>query len=484
MSMALVLAGPPFGAAASRPNVLFIAADDLRPDLGCYGSREALTPHLDALARRGVLFERAYCQQAVCNPSRASVLAGRRPDTLRVWDLRTHFRQADPALVTLPQYFKQHGYTAVGIGKLFHNESGGKPAFPFADPVSWSEPPQFANGAHWEDWVWPEGSRGPRAKGDAVQCLDVPDEAYLDGRIATAAIVRLRRLASAPEPFFLGVGFWKPHLPFNAPKRYWDLYDRAKLAGPVPDRRPAGAPEIAGHAWTELRGYGGIPKAGPLGAEKIAELRHGYLACISFLDAQVGRVLAELERLGLAANTVVVFWSDHGFHLGEHDLWAKTTNYELDTRVPLLLAAPGVRGGTRAAGLVELIDLYPTLVELAGLPRAPGVEGESLGPLLRDPGRPGRAVAVSQHPRPSYGKATHMGYTLRTARHRYVEWRELATGAVTAREFYDHSADPGETVNRVGEPRFAADVAELSGRAAALAAARGRWLPAAPAPSR
>jgi iduronate 2-sulfatase len=466
-------------APAPRPNVLFIAADDLRPELGCYGAREAKTPHLDALARRGVLFERAFCQQAVCNPSRASVLTGRRPDALKVWDLRTHFRQTRPESVTLPQHFMRHGYRAIGIGKLFHNESGGRPAFPFADPVSWSEPPTFANGAHWQDWVWPADAAAPRAKGDAVQCLDVADDAYFDGQIATAAVARLRALAETRECFFLGVGFWKPHLPFNAPKRYWDLYDRARLAPPQPRTMPRGAPAIAGHPWNELRGYGGIPKEGPLTEEKVMELRHGYLACISFLDAQVGRVLAELESLGLAANTIVVFWSDHGFHLGEHDLWAKTTNYELDTRVPLLIAAPGARAGGRAAGLVELVDLYPTLVDLAGLPAAAALDGRSLGPQLRDPAQPGKAVAVSQHPHPSYTRATHMGYTLRTDRFRYVEWRDIETGARGPRELYDHRADPAETVNRADDAALAAEVAELGRQVDALVVASGRWPAAA-----
>ena len=309
---------------ARRPNVLFIAADDLRPDLGCYDSAEAKTPHLDALARRGVLFERAYAQQAVCNPSRASVMTGRRPDTLKVWDLKTHFRETLPDVVTLPQHFKRHGYIAVGVGKIFHNESGAKPPFPFADPVSWSEPPVFAEGPHWRDWVVPGDPAGPKEKGGAVQCLDVPDEAYLDGRIAAAAVSKLGALAGKREPFFLAVGFWKPHLPFNAPKKYWDLYDRSKLSAPNPSRLPAGAPAIAGHPWNELRGYSGVPKQGPLPAAQIAELRHGYLACISFMDTQVGRVLAELDRLDLATNTLVVFWSDHGFHLGEHNLWASS----------------------------------------------------------------------------------------------------------------------------------------------------------------
>ncbi len=460
----------------ARPNVLFIAADDLRPDLGCYGSAGAKTPQLDALARRGVLFERAYAQQAVCNPSRASVLTGRRPDTLKVWDLKTHFRETLPDVVTLPQHFKQHGYTAVDIGKIYHNESGAKPTFPFADPVSWSEPPSFAEGPHWRDWVVPGDAAGPKGKGGAVQCLDVPDEAYLDGRIAAAAVSKLRVLAENREPFFLAVGFWKPHLPFNAPKKYWDLHDRAQLSAPNPSGMPEGAPAIAGHPWNELRGYTGVPKKGPLPAAQIAELRHGYLACISFLDAQVGRVLAELDRLDLAKNTIVVFWSDHGFHLGEHDLWGKTTNYELDTRVPLIVAAPGAsRAGTRAAGLVELIDLYPTLTELAGLPAASGVEGRSLVPLLRDPRQPGKDVAISQHPHPSYGAATHMGYTLRTARFRYVEWRDLTTGVVTDRELYDHAADAAETRNRIADPAQSAAARELAARAAAFVAAGRRW---------
>jgi iduronate 2-sulfatase len=455
-------------APAPRPNVLFIAADDLRTDLGSYGHPEARTPHLDALARRGVRFTRAYCQQAVCNPSRASVLTGRRPDTLRVWDLRRHFRETLPDVVTLPQHFRLHGYTTVGLGKLFHNESGAKPPFPFSDPPSWSEPPRFADGPHWADWVWPTDAAAPRAKGAAVQCLDVPDEAYLDGRIAAAAVTRLRELAARSEPFFLGVGFWKPHLPFNAPRRYWDLYDRARLAPPAPVAAPADAPALAGHPSTELRGYAGIPKEGPLSPELVAELRHGYLACVSFLDAQVGRVLDELGRLGLAEKTIVVFWSDHGFHLGEHALWGKTSNYELDARVPLLIAAPGVaRAGGAAPGLAELLDLYPTLAELCGLPAPVGAEGRSLVAQLRDPAAPGARFAASQHPRPSYGKATHMGRALRNDRHRYVEWRELATGALTARELYDHAADPAETRNVAAEPALAPVVAAFAAELAA-----------------
>ena len=467
------LPAPAVAAAASRPNVLFISADDLRVDLGCYGSPEALTPNLDALARRGVLFERAYCQQAVCNPSRASILTGRRPDTLRVWDLRRHFRETFPQLVTLPQHFKAHGYTTVGLGKLFHNQSGAKPPFPFNDPPSWSEPPAFSDGPHWADWVEEDGG-APKGKGGAVQRLDVPDEAYLDGRIAGAAVRRLGELARDGNPFFLGVGFWKPHLPFNAPRRYWDLYDRARNRPPAAASMPKGAPALAGHTWNELRGYGGMPKNGPLSTEQIAELRHGYLACVSFLDAQVGKVLRELARLGLEGNTLVVFWSDHGFHLGEHDLWGKTANYELDTRVPLIFAGPGVAAGGRALGLAELLDVYPTLVEASALPAAAGTEGRSLLAQLRDPAAPGKRLAVSQHPRPSYGnQPTHMGYTLRSAEHRYVEWRELAAGAIVARELYDHRSDPAETVNRIDDPALAAVVRAFATEAARIIANGG-----------
>jgi iduronate 2-sulfatase len=452
LALASALAVP--GLAASRPNVLFIAADDLRTDLGCYGAGQVLTPHIDALARRGRVFERAYVQQAVCNPSRASLMTGLRPDTIGVWELQTHFRAARPDVVTLPQHFKNHGYTAISIGKLFHNQ--GKripPEGPFTDPVSWSEPPVFGNGAHWQDWVMPGGGPPPRKQG-AVQCVDVPDNAYFDGQIADAAVTKLGQLKAANQPFFLAVGFWKPHLPFNAPKKYWDLYDRASIAPPAPAALPAGAPAIAGHNSDELRNYGGIPEEGPLPPAQAAELRHGYYAAISFLDAQVGRVLAELERLGLADNTIVVFWGDHGFHLGEHTLWGKSSNYELDARAPLIIAPPGLKQpGAGAPGLVEFVDIYPTVVALAGLPAAEGLQGQSLVPLLEDPRHPGKAAVLTQHPRPYFnGQLTHMGYALRTPQYRYVEWREMGRDTVVARELYDQAADPRETVNRAGDP--------------------------------
>ena len=445
---------------APRFNILLIAADDLRCELGAYGADAVQTPHLDGLAAAGTVFLRAYAQQGVCNPSRASMLTGLRPDTLRVWDLRTHFREHQPDLVTLPQHFKAQGYRAISLGKIFHNQSGRyHPPMPFADPVSWSEPPRWSDGAHWEDWVVPDSTVGPQRKQEALQSLDVPDEAYWDGQIAQAAIEQLQRLKDQAEPFFLAVGFWKPHLPFNAPKRYWDLYDRQALTTPDPAGPAHDAPELADNRGTELRTYAGIPAAGELPGPLVAELRHGHLAAISFLDAQVGKVLAELDRLGLRERTIVVFWSDHGLHVGERGLWGKATNYELDTRAPLIVSAPGLAPG-RTSALVEFVDLYPTLVELAGIGRpSHALEGESIVHVMHSPDANGRDHALSQHPRPwpavTDRQPTHMGYTLRTPTHRYVEWRKWPEGAVVAIELYDHERDSAESINVADAPEYA-----------------------------
>jgi len=363
---------------STKYNVLFIAADDLRNDLGCYGHELVKTPNFDRLAKRGVLFNRAYCQQAVCNPSRASLLTGRRPDTLRVWDLPTHFRSNMPDLVTLPQYFKQHGYFTQNIGKIFHNFRQTIQG----DPDSWSVPAvmHFAN--HGDDKPVVDGPLPPNlAQDPKCEQRDVPDEAYFDGRVAKLSVQALSELRAKAQPFFLAVGFWKPHSPYNAPKRYWDLYSRDAVGLPKNPEWPFGAPRIA---WHDSREILGTP-ARVLSPEAVREIRHGYLANISYFDAQLGKVLDELDRLQLAENTIIMFWSDHGYHLGEQSLWAKTSNFELDARVPLLIAAPGMAQGTRTDSLVELLDLYPTLTELCGLPLPQGVEGASLVPVLKNP---------------------------------------------------------------------------------------------------
>jgi iduronate 2-sulfatase len=463
--LALCLTLP--AAAAERPNVLFISADDLRVE------PLAKTPNLDRLAARSRVFTNAHCQQAVCNPSRASLFTGLRPDTLRVWDLATQFRDTTPDAVTLPQHFKNHGYTTIGIGKNFHNwlhQIQG-------DPQSWSAPEEMHWGPHGEDKPKVTGELPPNLALDPkCECRDVPDEAYIDGRIAARAIARLGELKSAGKPFFLSVGFWKPHAPFNAPKKYWDLYPRDRIPLPDPAGWPEGTDRIAWHQSREILGWGDTPRT--LSADAVRELRHGYLAAISYLDAQIGAVLDELAKLGLADNTIVVLWSDHGFHLGEHTLWAKTSNFELDTRVPLLIAAPGLTDpGAPASAPVELLDLYPTLVDLGQLPPRQELEGLSLRPILENPAATVKPAAISQFPRPGYyeGRPEFMGYSVRTATHRYTEWRNWTSGSIIARELYDHQADTAESRNLALDPMKARLLATL---AALLPAAA----PAADAP--
>lgn len=452
-------AGQVWSSDASRLNVLFIAADDLRNDLGFLGAPIVKTPNLDRLAQDGVAFVNAHAQQAVCNPSRASVMTGLRPDTTRVWNLTTHFRDHQPDVVTLPQWFMEHGYTAKGIGKIYHNH--GRTA---GDAPSWSVPEEMHSASHYADVAIVDGRavREPDRE-IKVERIDVPDDAYFDGRIANLAIEALKELRDHGEPFFLGVGFWKPHLPFNAPKKYWDLYDPDEIGDPEPAQWPEDAPSVAWHDGRELLGEEG---AAPT-SRSARELRHGYYAAISYLDAQVGRVLDALESLGLKDRTIVVFWSDHGFHLGELSLWCKTSNFELDTLSPLIVAAPGSEysHGEESDVAVELLDIYPTLVELAGLPMPEGLEGESLVALLRDPARYIDRVAFSQHPRPAYLKAGEepiaMGYSVRSVSTRFTEWRDWATGTVIGEEFYDYSEEPVETRNLVGEVDRSEEVARL-----------------------
>jgi len=432
---------------AERPNVLFIAADDLRTDLGCYGHPLVRSPNLDRLAASGVLFRRAYCQQALCNPSRASLMCGLRPDTLQIWDLPKHFREARPDVVTLPQLFRQNGYFTQNIGKVYHNwrqEIHG-------DPDSWSVPAVMHFARHDDDQ--PQVAMGllpPNlAQAPRTERRDVDDEAYFDGRIASLAVEALEEAVERDSPFFLAVGFWKPHLPFNPPKKYWDLYDPASIEPAEDDQPPAGVPEVALHDSRELLRAAG----NGLTSDDVRELRRGYWAGVSYLDAQVGRLLDALERLKLRRNTIVVFWSDHGFHLGEHGLWAKTSNFELDAHVPLIIATPDGEAAETDA-LVELVDLYPTLADLCALPPPTDLEGVSLVPVLEDPSARVKPAAYTQHPRPAYyqGMPEVMGVSVRTADDRYTEWRSFRTGDIVAAELYDHRTDPGETRNLISNP--------------------------------
>jgi iduronate 2-sulfatase len=442
------------GIARAEPlNILFIAIDDLRPALGCYGDQTAITPNIDRLAKRGILFNRAYCQQAVCCPSRLSLLTGLRPDTIKVWDLNTHFREARPKAVTLPQHFKNNGYHTRSIGKIFHG--GGKPS---KDPPSWSEAPLYDNVRDPKmRYANQKNLQGKGHKRTASESANVPDNAYVDGLVCEAAEKALVDLEANKKPFFLAVGFRKPHLPFSAPKKYWDLYRRKDIPPPITTNHPEGAPELAVRSWGELEGYSDIPKNGKLSPAKTQELRHGYYACVSYVDALTGRLLKKLDELKLRGRTVVLLWGDHGFHLGEQGLWTKANNYELSTRVPLILSVPGqTKTGIKTDALVEFVDLYPTLAEICGLEAPVNTEGISLLPLLQKPGRPWKSAVFSQYPRSFQGnrhrkRGDLMGYTVRTDRYRYVEWRNWKTGAVQARELYDHATDPNETKNLAKE---------------------------------
>jgi iduronate 2-sulfatase len=458
--LGLCLAMAALGNAADRPSVLFLMADDLRPELATYGS-PALTPNLDRLARRSVQFDRAYCQQSVCNPSRSSMLTGRRPDTLRLWSNGTHFREHNPGVATLPLWFKEQGYTTRCVGKIFHNWHTAVKG----DARSWSAPEFLHYANHGDDRPQVAGELPPdHARAPRCECRDVPDEAYYDGRVAAEAVRVLGEVQD--RPFFLAVGFWKPHAPFNAPKKYWDLYDRAKLP-PVDLSRPSGAPDVAFHDGRELRGV--PPNQVTFTPDQVAEIRHGYFANTSFMDAQLGKVLDALDRSGQADRTLIVFVADHGYHLGEHSLWGKTSNFELDAHVPMMVALPrsgggggaGVAPGRHSREIVELIDVFPTLVDLCGLPRPDGLDGVSIAPLVRDPEARGKSAAFSQFPRPAYydreptpvPKA--MGYSVRTDRVRYTEWRDWKTGDVVGRELYDGRRDPAETRNAVDDPALA-----------------------------
>ncbi|MDG2170965.1 MAG: sulfatase, partial [Opitutales bacterium] len=430
-----------------KPNVLFIAVDDLRVELGCYGSDHVISPNIDKLAEQGTLFERAYCQQTVCNPSRASLLTGLRPDTLRVWDLFTHFRQNVPDVVTLPQLFKQNGYHSQCVGKIFHNyrQDDWK-----GDRVSWSEPEFLHYGSHGHDDAQVTGELPPNLVSGAggTESRDVPDEAYYDGRVANKAVEALGMLSKKDQPFFLAVGFWKPHTPFNAPKKYWDMYDRNSVPVPQHLEPPEDIPEIA---LTSAR-YDGRSKP-----DELREMHHGHLAAISYLDTQVGKVLNELDRLGLKDDTIIVYWSDHGLHLGEHGLTRKTTAFELDAVVPMMIVSPEHQAGQRTDSLVELLDLYPTLTELCGIKAPNNLQGKSLVHLLENPKEHHKSAVLTQTPRPNYPKGKmpeSMGYTIRTDRFRYTEWRDFNTSKVLARELYDHEVDHLETANVVGKKSY------------------------------
>jgi iduronate 2-sulfatase len=447
-------------ASAAKPNVLMILVDDLKPALGCYGDEAAVTPNLDAFAKTALRFDKAYCNTAVCAASRFNLMLATRSSTSGLYAFGKPLRDPYPDAITLPQYFIKHGYRAESLGKVYHIGHGNT-----GDPKSWSVP-------HFKDFVieyaleestggelsreeamfrnaW--GNRPIKSfpRGAAWEAPEVEDDAYADGRVATETIKRLQAAAENPgQPFFIACGFARPHLPFVAPKKYWDLHDPAKLPMPEHEEYPDGAPEYALKKGGEIKNYKPVPEDGMFkDKELIRKLIYGYYASTSYMDAQFGKVMDELSRLGLDENTIVVIWGDHGFHLGDHGFWTKHTNYEQATRIPVIIRAPGVtKPGSATRQIIETVDLFPTLVDLAGLP-APDVQqlidGESHVPVLKDP-----AARVSDHAYLCYRKGERVGRTIRTERYRLVEWKVPGEHADTAvLEFYDYEEDPLETEN-------------------------------------
>lgn len=445
-----------------RPNVLFIAVDDLRPELGCYGRSHMHTPNIDRLAARGVRMDRAYCQMAICGASRTSLLTGMRPDTSGVLWNEQDFRKDFPDHLSIPLHFKRHGYRTVTLGKIYHHGHTDARAWNARVPFDWPglyalpENQQFGPPRRAEaDRLGLKGRERMRfVQGPLTEAADVDDTGYVDGQVATAVGNYLNRPAMAERPWFMAVGLLRPHLPFACPRKYWDFYNPDDIDIDDSPVAPAGVPEFAFHESRELTGYQGkytdISPHERINDDYARHLIHGYYASTSYADACVGVLLDALERSGQADQTVVVLWGDHGWHLGDHGLWCKHSNFEAATHSPLIVAGPGVVSGAASSALTEFVDVHPTLCELTGLPTPAAIDGRSFASVLTEPGLAHKDAVFSQYPRLAQG---WMGYTMRTNRYRYTRWAphgqngpdELYDAWPT--ELYDHATDPGEAVN-------------------------------------
>ena len=435
----LGVADSTFAQTSRRPNVLLIMADDLNNDLGTYGHPIVKTPNLDRLAARGVRFDRAYTQFPLCSPSRVSLLTGLRPDTTRVHDLTTDFRKNLPDVMTLPQLFKRNGYVAARVGKIYHYGNPGQIGTSgLDDPASWDEVVN-PRGVDKDEETSLINFTPTRGLGSALAYYSspAPDEAHTDGKVALETIALLEKHRN--RPFFISAGFYRPHCPFIAPARYFDLYPLDRIAAPAASQSSA----VPAPAWFTSPPHWGIDELAR------RETIRAYYASISFLDANVGRLLDAVDRLGLANSTIVVFVSDHGYHLGEQGQWMKQTLFERSARAPLIVAGPGVSAAGRATSrIVELLDIYPTLAALAGLGPPPGLHGRSLVPLLRNPSAKWDRPAITQVRRGPAASA-FFGYSVRTEKWRYTEW----DGGKRGLELYDEVGDPNELTNLASEPR-------------------------------
>ncbi len=421
----------------SVPNVLFIAVDDLRPELGCYGAGHIHSPNIDALAQRSTLFENAYCNIPVCGASRASIMTGLRPTLHRFKSYLTRADEDAPGITTLPALFKANGYTTISNGKVYHNPEDSREGW---DEV-WR--PSALSG---RDYVT-SGNIHLDTVGDTrgwpYEKADVPDHAYRDGKMTEKSIADLKRLKKQDKPFFLAVGYLKPHLPFNAPAKYWDLYDSSDIQLPGNSQRPTDVPRQALHNFGELRHYSGVPSEGPVSEEMARKLIHGYYACVSYTDALIGDLLSALEELDLDEETIVILWGDHGWNLLEHGLWCKHCNYRTSLKVPLILKVPGNKGQQRKE-MVEFVDIYPTLQELCQLPDPGHLQGNSLVPLLNADNTPPWKESVES--------VWHNGFTYTSHKYAYTEWR-TESDSVLARMLFDHQSDGRENNNLIDGSR-------------------------------
>jgi len=459
--------------ASPRPNILFIAVDDLRPELGCYGNKAVKSPCIDRLASQGVTFTRAYCQQAICMASRASLMSGLRPNYRRLYNCDS-LQKLAPDVLTLNQHFEDHGYQIWASGKIYHHSEDHRRQFgdrrieARTETVGrgYLDKKSMQTVRDYVQYYRKLRKQDSAGRGPAYELPDVPDDAYKDGKMTDLAIARLARFKVGDKPFFMAVGYAKPHLPFNAPKKYWDLYDAKALARADNRFFSNNVSEYFRYNFGELRNYAGIPKGDKQFSEALCRtLKHGYYACVSYIDAQIGRLLDALKANGLDKNTIVILWGDHGWKLGEHDMWCKHTLYEIDNHVPLLIKVPGVgyQKGTSKA-FVEFVDIYPSLCELAGLPLPKHLQGTSFVPVLRKLDRPWKRAAISVYPvrnRTDPDKVV-LGYSLKTERYRYTEWIHDKTGQLLGRDLFDHRVDPKENTGIASDPQYRSMINEFS----------------------
>ena len=469
---------------AQKPNILFVSIDDLRPSLGVYDDPVAITPNIDQLAKEGMTFRQTFCQSAVCAPSRASLMTGVRPDSTRVWHLGNKFRNINPNAVTIPQFFSKHGYYTVNIGKIFHNY--------MPDSISWDEPDLRPEQYKRPEWLGRDGEtfyisedvarsqeirreellkKRPKRYADgwntgpAWEASDVHDTMYYDGAQIELAKRTLSRIVKKDQPLYFGLGFFRPHLPFTAPKKYWDMYDPMKIPLAKNPDLPENAPLLTMNSMYELRHYDGFNHIGhPTSEFRMNEdtariLKHGYYASVSYVDKLMGDLVQHLKDLKIYENTIIVVWGDHGWKLGDHNSWGKMTNYNIDLQVPLIIRYPNQKNrGKQTFALTELVDMFPTICELSGVEVPAYLQGTSLVPLVENPERPWKKAAFSQfHRRPkvSADGGRYMGYSINTEDSHYIEWykwdhKSGTKGDFFTAELYDRKNDPTERVNIAG----------------------------------